>query len=64
MGRRGEGALLEFICQITASAELDGDLLAPSHARAATHGLQLWPVRENGAFVRAEIGHMPPAALG
>lgn len=58
-GCRGEGDLLKFICQITANAGLNGDLLAPSHTQAATHGLQLWLARKNGAFVRAE--HQPHA---
>lgn len=63
-GCRGDGALLKFICQIPASAGLDGALLAPSHTWAATHGLQLWPARKNGAFVRAEAQAHASCRLG
>lgn len=63
-GCRGEGALFQFICQVTASAGLDGDLLAPSHTWAATHGLQLWPARKNGVFVRTEAQAHASCSLG
>lgn len=63
-GCRGEGALLKFICQITASAGLDRDLLALSHTWAATRGLQLWKARKNGAFVSAEAQAHASCSLG
>ena len=63
-GYRGEGASFKIIRPITASAGLDRDLLAPSHTWAAPHGLQLWPARKNGAFVRAEDQAQASRSLG